>query len=121
MADYTELNENISDLRYRNEKYQEILFETKNSIEKLDDELSQDLRRMDSYINSSSISSVQRAKYEERRSRYIKEAMESADSVAELRNNIEKEIDDNNQKIKELQQKIEEENKLDDELDEVNK
>ena len=120
MVDYTEVSDSISDLRYRNENYQEILIKAKNSIEKLDDELSQDLRRMDGYINSSSISPAQRAKYEERRSRYIEKAMESADLVAELQKNIEKEIDDNNQKIKELQQKFEEGNKLDDELDEAN-
>lgn len=110
MEFYSEVKTSISELTNRNEKYLLLMRNMEKNVADIEEEMGQDLRIMDKFINSRSVSAAQRAKFEENRYEIISDASKKVDMLDELKTKIQSEIDENNKKIEEMK-KIDEKNK----------
>lgn len=105
MLNVDEINSKIKELISKNESHEESIRRLERDMITNDEELQDNLKRIDRFQNSRSLSAKQRALFEERRYSLKKMAIERQDSLETLKSNIKKEIDKNNKEVGELKKK----------------
>jgi hypothetical protein len=105
MLNVDEINNKIKELVSKNEIHEKSIRKLERDMIANDDELQDNLKRIDRFQNCKSLSPKQRALFEERSYCLKKMAIERQEMIDELKSNIKKEIDKNNKEVGELKKK----------------